>query len=78
MLNYTLLKNGKPVKMYNICGRTEKQQAAVDAKAKKDGGFWGILPILYEFVFTKTELNAVERATETLVNHAEKLNRLVK
>lgn len=78
MLKHKLINNrtGNPVKMYNLSGRTEKQQSAVDAKLKRHGCLWGNIPILYEFIFTRTELNAVERAKQTLKNHRAKLYRL--
>ena len=76
---YKLINNktGKPVKMYNLVGRTEKQQEAFELKQKKDGSLWGQIDILHEFIFTKTELNAVERAKETIKNHAKKLHTLI-
>lgn len=78
MINYTLCyKNGKPVKMYNLSGRTQKQQEAVECKLKKQGSLWGNFEILHQFIFTRKELNKVERAKKTLRFHKKKLNTLI-
>ena len=79
MLKHELIDNktGRPVKMYNLIGRTEKQQEAIEVKLEKQGCLWGRADILNQFIFTKTELNAVERAKETIKNRTKKLHSLI-
>lgn len=74
MINYTLGgRTGKPITMYNLIGRTQKQQIALDAKLKKRGCLWGKIDILHQFIFTRKELNAIKRAKLLIKNHRAKL-----
>lgn len=59
--------------MYNIVGRTKKQQEKIDADLKAKGSLWPPLDILHKFNFTRKELNAVERAKKVLQTYHRKV-----
>ena len=62
--------------MYNLRGRTQKQQEAVEVKLEKQGYRWGRIDILNQLVFTRKELNALKRAKKNIKNHTIKLYKL--
>jgi hypothetical protein len=59
--------------MYNLFGRTQKQQDKIEAKLLSEGSLWPQLDILHKFIFTRKELNAVKRAKRVLHEYHKKV-----
>lgn len=62
--------------MLNLLGRTREQQENVDRELEASGSLWPRIPILYEFVFTKGELEAADAARRTLTAFRKKVQEL--
>ena len=56
----------------NLCGRTQKQQENVEEKLLKAGSLWPKFDVLHKFIFTRKELNGVEKAKAIIEQHKVK------